>query len=110
GAVCPRYAAGSDVQPPPDIFSSGGKLHVALSYLTTVDDFGRTLFCYQTPDGLEAPTLHVQPGDVAQIDLTNMLPPGGDMHPVSPQRYGICGDRHMSSTSVNMHFHGLNVS
>src|SRR5437867_3844113 len=83
GAVCPRYAAGSDVQPPPDIFSSGGKLHVALSYLTTVDDFGRTLFCYQTPDGLEAPTLHVQPGDVAQIDLTNMLPPGGDMHPVS---------------------------
>ncbi|MBV9062365.1 MAG: hypothetical protein JOY77_05485, partial [Alphaproteobacteria bacterium] len=71
---CPRPPEGSAVQPPPDLYSSNGTLHVQLNYVTTVDGAGRTLFCYQTPDGLESPTLHVQPGDVVQIDLTNMLP------------------------------------
>ena len=107
--VCPRFAAGSDVQPPPDLFSREGKLHVALNYWTTVDEAGRTLFCYQTPDGLESPTLHVQPGDTVSIDLTNMLPPAGNMY-VPPQRYGVCGDKVMTMSSVNMHFHGLNIS
>jgi FtsP/CotA-like multicopper oxidase with cupredoxin domain len=107
--ICPRYAAGSEVKPPPDLHSKNGVLNVALNYWTTVDDAGRTLFCYETPDGLEAPTLHVQPGDLVQIDLTNMLPPGGNTH-LSPNASAACGDRKMTDTSANMHFHGLNIS
>ena len=107
--VCPRFAAGSDVKAPPDIYSSAGKLHVALNYWTTVDDAGRTLFCYETPDGLESPTLHVQPGDTVQVDLTNMLPSlgGGSMF---ANASAACRDNIMTPTSINMHFHGLNVS
>src|SRR6476646_7475137 len=107
--VCPRYAAGSEVQPPPDLYSKKGVLHVALNYQTTVDEAGRTLFCYQTPDGLESPTLHVQPGDVVQIELTNMLLPSGSKHQL-PANVSACRDKIMSDTSINMHFHGLNIS
>jgi FtsP/CotA-like multicopper oxidase with cupredoxin domain len=108
--VCPRGIAGSDVPVPPDLYSKNGVLHVALDYLTTVDQAGRTLFCYQTPDGLESPTLHMQPGDEVQIDLTNMLPPGGNAHVVSGNPSTECRDNVMTDTSINMHFHGLNVS
>ena len=68
---CPRPAEGSMVSQPPDIYSQNGVLSVSLSYYTTVDAWGRTLFCYETPDGLEAPTLHVNPGDTLQIQLPN---------------------------------------
>ncbi|MFL6690937.1 MAG: multicopper oxidase family protein [Alphaproteobacteria bacterium] len=107
--ICPRYTSGSEVQPPPDLYSKKGVLHVALNYQTTVDEAGRTLFCYQTPDGLESPTLHVQPGDLVQIDLTNMLPPGRNMHKL-PANASACRDKNMTDTSINMHFHGLNIS
>ena len=68
---CPRPAEGSVIAPPPDLYSQNGVLSVSLNYFTTVDAWGRTLFCYVTPDGLEAPTLHVNPGDTLQIQLTN---------------------------------------
>ena len=109
--TCLRGTPGSEVPAPPDLYSKNGSLHVALNYLTTVDQAGRTLFCYQTPDGLESPTLHVQPGDEVQIDLTNMLPPGGNVHRVSAKESSLeCRDNVMSDTSINMHFHGLNIS
>jgi len=107
--ICPRYAAGSEVKPPPDLYSKHGVLHVALNYWTTVDDAGRTLFCYETADGLESPTLHVNPGDLVQIDLTNMLPPGPNAH-LSGNAASACRDQTMTDTSINMHFHGLNIS
>src|SRR2546423_3801961 len=107
--ICPRYIAGAEVKPPSDLYSKDGVLRVALNYWTTVDDAGRTLFCYETPDGLESPTLHVQPGDLVQIDLANMLPPGGNTH-LSANASAVCADRKMTDTSINMHFHGLNIS
>lgn len=107
--TCPRYTKGAEVTPPPDVYSKNGVLHLALQYHMTVDNAGRTLFCYQTPDGLESPTLHVQPGDRVQIDLTNMLPSGA-VRPVSPRPASLCGDKSMTDTSINMHFHGLNIS
>ncbi|MBV9570474.1 MAG: multicopper oxidase domain-containing protein [Alphaproteobacteria bacterium] len=108
--VCARYKAGSEVSPPPELFSKNGVLHVALNYWTTVDDVGRTLFCYQTPDGLESPTLHVQPGDTIQIDLTNMVPPVGGMSETVGRSSKVCGSKTMTPSSINMHFHGLNIS
>src|SRR5476651_2383299 len=60
---CPRLSAGSIVPDPPDLFSKNGVLSVDLSYNSTTDADGRTLFCFTTPDGVEQPTFHVNPGD-----------------------------------------------
>ncbi len=111
GGVCPRPAAGSDVTPPPDLYSQNGVLNVTLNYYTSVDSLQRTLFCFVTSDGQESPTLHVNPGDTINITLTNQVPPvpGAPTERVSnPQT--VCGDADMTVTSVNMHFHGTNTA
>jgi FtsP/CotA-like multicopper oxidase with cupredoxin domain len=75
--ACQRFAAGSVVQQPPALFSENGVLNVSFSYQTppVLDSFGRQQFCFMTPDGLENPTLHVNPGDTLNITVTNNTPP-----------------------------------
>src|SRR5437764_6220580 len=109
--TCPRPPAGSEVAPPPDLYSSNGVLNVALNYYTALDEKGITLFCFATPDGLESPTFHVNPGDTINITLTNDLPPvpGGPAELVSNGK-AKCGSDVMTATSINMHFHGVNTS
>jgi FtsP/CotA-like multicopper oxidase with cupredoxin domain len=126
---CPRPAEGSVIAQPPDLYSDKGVLNVTLNYYTALDKLGRTLFCYTTPDGLEAPTLHVNPGDTLNITLTNdeMGPKTsnaglkGAKATLSLQAMGVpsetisstanaCGATTMSVLSANLHFHGLNVS
>jgi len=108
---CPRPAQGSVVAQPPDLYSQNGVLNVTFGYYTTVDAWGRTLFCYVTPTGQEAPTLHVNPGDTLNISLTNQEngPPPPVLETVSGKS-DICGSFYMSPQTTNMHFHGLNVS
>ncbi|HSC17864.1 MAG TPA: multicopper oxidase domain-containing protein [Rhizomicrobium sp.] len=108
---CPRPPVGSEVQPPPDLYSSNGALNVSMNYYTDVDGRGITRFCFVTSDGLQSPTLHVNPGDIINITLTNMLPnvPGGPAEIVSNDGTK-CGARTMNATSINMHFHGVNTS
>jgi len=116
---CPRPAAGSVVQPPPDLFSENGVLNVSFNYYTTVDFAGRTLFCFVTADGygLEGPTLHVHPGDTINMAVTNQVPaapPGSptevlnSVPPYSPLCPGSAST--VTITSVNVHSHGLNTS
>jgi FtsP/CotA-like multicopper oxidase with cupredoxin domain len=109
--ICPRPGPASEVQPPPDVYSSNGALDIALNYNTITDQAGRTLFCFQTPDGVESPTLHVNPGDTINIALTNMVPPvhGGPAEAMAEPRKQ-CGAIVMTLSSVNMHFHGTNTS
>lgn len=109
--VCPRFRPGADVVAPPDLYSKNGKLEIKLEYRTALDEAGRTLFCFQTPDGLESPTLHVWPGDTIVIHFTNKLPPitNGPGEVVSDER-NRCGATTMLLSSANMHFHGLNTS
>src|SRR6185312_2482331 len=111
GGVCPRPPIGSEVQPPPDLFSVNGTLETSLSYYTSVDDAGRTLFCFVTTDGKLSPTLHVNPGDKVVIHLTDMVPnaPLGRSEAITGGT-SQCGDAVMTDASVNMHFHGLNIS
>jgi FtsP/CotA-like multicopper oxidase with cupredoxin domain len=111
GGVCPRPAVGSEVQQPPDLFSEGGVLNVTLNYKTSLDDVGRTLYCWVTPDGKESPTIHVWPGDTINIHVVNQIPeaPLGATEIVS-NAADICGAAEMTATSTNMHFHGLNVT
>jgi hypothetical protein len=51
GNPCPRFTAGGTVTNPPALFSHDGALTVNLSYNTTTDADGRTLYCFTTPDG-----------------------------------------------------------
>ena len=109
---CPRPAAGSLVMPPPDLWSRDGVLNVAFNYYTTLDDAGRTLFCFITPNGLQSPTLHLNPGDTLKVALTNSNPaaPAGSPTEVVSNASNRCGDVTMTITSVNLHFHGTNTS
>jgi len=107
GSVCQRFAPGGVVTPPADLFSSGGTLTVNLTYNTDTDSAGRTVYCFTMPDGTESPTLHVNPGDHLTINLTDALPPAtGGMTVNSP-----CGPSSlMNASSVNIHYHGTNMS
>jgi FtsP/CotA-like multicopper oxidase with cupredoxin domain len=122
--VCPRFAAGSTLVEPKDLYSNHGVLRVDLSYETRVDDSGNTLFCFMTADGEQSPTLHVQPGDELMISLKNNLP--ASMQPsftnpamkgmaampelsISAQDRANCGGMMMTASSVNIHYHGTNV-
>jgi len=112
GNFCPRPEQGSEISSPPDIYSQNGVLSVAFKYYTMVDQWGRTLFCYTTPDGLEAPTLHANPGDTVKIRLKNMEPTTHDLGSGVETVSGSgnqCGATVMEPTSANIHFHGLNV-
>ncbi|HLY05858.1 MAG TPA: multicopper oxidase domain-containing protein [Rhizomicrobium sp.] len=109
--TCKRPLVGSDIKPPPDIYSQNGVLSVTLDYFTTVDAWGRTLFCYVAPGGMESPTLHVNPGDKIEIRLRNKEPTGAlgsGVEQVSAGRVA-CGSSTMMQTSINIHFHGMNV-
>jgi FtsP/CotA-like multicopper oxidase with cupredoxin domain len=106
---CTRFAAGSTVAEPPSLYSHNGVLRASLSYETDVDDAGRTLFCFVTSDGQQSPTLRVHPGDRIQLRVTNNVPAqAGGMEMALPAPH--CGASVMTSTSVNVHYHGTNTS
>lgn len=115
---CPRLAAGGVVQEPPALFSRNGVLNVRFSYQQTTDSAGRLLHCFMTPDGIEEPTLHVNPGDTLNITVTNNTPPQPFGEPFNAPN---CGDTQVQFTpppngiasvgsSVNIHYHGTNVT
>ena len=104
---CPRPPAGSVVQNPRSLFSANGVLSVRFSYQHRFDAVGRELFCLTTPDGLQNPTLHLNPGDHLVITVTNNLSKG--TNPMSLNAPN-CGASTMNSTSLNIHYHGTNTS
>jgi FtsP/CotA-like multicopper oxidase with cupredoxin domain len=110
GGVCPRPAAGSVVERPADLYSANNVLAVTLNYYTSVDDAGRTLFCFATPDGIESPTLHVNPGDTLEVTLNNMIPASDGPAEMMMSKVDACADTTMTTASVNMHFHGTNTA
>jgi FtsP/CotA-like multicopper oxidase with cupredoxin domain len=122
--ACQRFAPGSVVQQPPALFSQNGVLNVRFSYQTTTDSYGRQLFCFMTPNGLENPTLYLNPGDTLNITVTNNTPITG---PVTTEQYNPpnCGNTTaveqnpdnggftfpaMTGGSMNIHYHGTNTS
>lgn len=112
--VCERFPQGSMLTEPEDLYSKDGVLEVNLTYQTRQDDYGMTLYCFTNSDGAQSPTLHVNPGDVLIINLTNLVPDEGEM-PAMPGMdiakagEGGCGDLNMTSASVNIHYHGTNT-
>jgi FtsP/CotA-like multicopper oxidase with cupredoxin domain len=111
-ATCARPDPGSAVTTPPELASADGILQVSFNFLTGVDDAGRTLFCFKTSAGTESPTLRVHPGDTLEITVKNKiqeLPAGAPVETVS-NASNKCGAAVMTGTSVNIHFHGMNIS
>jgi FtsP/CotA-like multicopper oxidase with cupredoxin domain len=128
--VCPRFQPGSTVQDPPNLFSSHGRLVANLVYQSEVDENGLTRFCFSTPEGQQSPTLNVNPGDELVLHVTNhvsenapglpqmkmsgMSMSGMGMSSSDPGGAGkaplVCGASMMTSASVNVHYHGTNVS
>jgi FtsP/CotA-like multicopper oxidase with cupredoxin domain len=109
------------VQQPPALFSQNGELNVNFSYQTTTDPYGRQLYCFMTPDGLENPTLHVNPGDTLNIKVTNNTPPASVGETTETEGYypPNCGDTTqqtilnngtLTGGSMNIHYHGTNTS
>jgi FtsP/CotA-like multicopper oxidase with cupredoxin domain len=109
---CPRFAAGSDVTAPADLYSQNGTLTVSLSYNTSIDAAGRTLYCFTTPDGKQSPTLHVHPGDHLIVQVKNNLPAPAalDSMRMSTNASRVCGAPLMDASSVNVHYHGSNTA
>ncbi len=136
GLPCPRYASGSTLVEPKDLFSSHGVLRVEFLFQQRVDAQGNMLFCFSTPDGMQSPTLHVKPGDELILHLRNDLPPAPAMPMTATSGAGDkgmagmagievaaapagragradrspdCSGRVMTGSSVNVHFHGTNA-
>jgi FtsP/CotA-like multicopper oxidase with cupredoxin domain len=114
--ACQRFAPGSVVQNPPALFSQKGVLNVQFSYQTSTDQFGRQLFCFVTPNGLQNPTLHVNPGDTLNVTVTNNTP---QITPTTTEVFNPpdCGNTTevelnaaMTGGSMNIHYHGTNTS
>ena len=111
--ACPsRPVAGSAISDAESLHSVNGVLEVQLSYRASINSAGQTRYCYVYKDGLEAPTLRLQPGDLLILRLKNevRLPP--DPTTVQSHAHGTsagCTRGAMTSTSTNMHFHGLSV-
>jgi FtsP/CotA-like multicopper oxidase with cupredoxin domain len=104
--ACRRFAEGEQIKDPAVLHSVGGILSVALSFQTRTDAQGRTLYCFMTPSGLENPTLRARPGDRLIITVTNNTPRGSGLMTIDPPN---CGATQMSTSSVNLHFHGTNT-
>jgi FtsP/CotA-like multicopper oxidase with cupredoxin domain len=124
---CQRPAPGSVIHQPPALFSQNGVLNVQFSYQSTTDSVGRQLFCFMTPNGMQDPTLHVNPGDTLNITVTNNTPfnPVNDITETFGTTYNpTCGDSvyeqqpsattsagfNVSGGSMNIHYHGTNTS
>ena len=117
-ASCPnRPSVGSVVGEPENLRSTHGRLRVDLSYRSGVDAAGRMRYCYVSPDGSEAPTLRLNPGDILILRLKNDEPVAAPVVEMPPHEHamherplaGECTSGVMSAASTNLHFHGLSV-
>jgi FtsP/CotA-like multicopper oxidase with cupredoxin domain len=130
----PRPASGSIVVDPVVLTSKNGSLTLNLTMVNDLGSDGVLQYCFVYTNQTEAPTLVVNPGDRLVINLTNHLKQVGasSLHPAlhimsdmtmsdltmsDTTMSGMpgsnpsdpCSGAAMTSTSTNIHFHGLNV-
>jgi FtsP/CotA-like multicopper oxidase with cupredoxin domain len=114
--LCPRPGPGARVPEPEDLKSVDGVLKVELALYDDQTGPGAARYCYRTPQGQEAPTLRVRPGDLVMLQLSNHLTPlgpaaAGDArqhhHAAVAAGSDPCTSGAMTATSTNLHFHGM---
>lgn len=115
-AACPRFVAGATVTNPPELRSHDGILELSLhlKYQQTLSGEGPPRYCYVTDDGLESPTLRVNPGDKLIIHLHNDLSPWRDIRQPAPPAHAMsqdddCAGGKMDPSFTNLHFHGMTI-
>jgi FtsP/CotA-like multicopper oxidase with cupredoxin domain len=122
---CQRPEPGSVVPEPRDLRSHDGVLEVDLTIHDQKQPDGSIRDCYLMPDGTQSPTLRLKPGDLLILhfknDLADLGPPASARTPNQqqmPLMGPICSAKKtsdpctsgaMTSTSANLHFHGLTV-
>jgi len=111
---CPRPAEGGLVREPEDLRSKNGVLKVDLALRDEARLNGSRRYCYIDAAGQESPTLRVKPGDLVILNLKNELtdpadPAGPHRMHASAHQAGACEEGRMTSTSTNLHFHGLEI-
>jgi FtsP/CotA-like multicopper oxidase with cupredoxin domain len=115
------------VPEPRDLRSHDGVLQVDLTIHDQKQPDGSTRYCYLTPDGTLSPTLRLKPGDQLILRFKNNLIDFGSAVPGAAHTHDqqeallngpICSSKKspdpctsgaMTSTSANLHFHGLTV-
>jgi len=113
---CPRPSPGSVVSEPEDLRSSNGVLKVDLTIQNSPQPDGSTRYCYIDSNGHESPNLRVKPGDLVILNLRNNLTDSsqaaavpGHHHTHARADENACTRGLMTSTSTNLHFHGLTI-
>jgi FtsP/CotA-like multicopper oxidase with cupredoxin domain len=114
--TCTRPSAGSLVPEPEDLRSKNGVLKVDLTERNISESSGSTRYCFLDDAGNQSPTLRLSPGDLLILTLRNDLNdprhaavPTNHSHMESPPNSDPCQSGAMTSTSTNLHFHGLTV-
>jgi len=122
---CVRPPVGSEVPEPANLRSVDGVLRVELSIHSHQEPDGTVQYCYTLPDGRQAPTLRLHPGDRLILRLTNDLLDvvaalglqagsralgSATLCKVPAQRRADpCDGGPMGAAATNLHFHGLTV-
>jgi FtsP/CotA-like multicopper oxidase with cupredoxin domain len=116
--ACSRLFPGSVVPEPEDLHSRSGVLKVDLTIYDHTEADGSTRYCYIDENGHQSPNLRLKPGDLLILRLKNDLTepvrrpvPANDPHAqmhTEPDA-NPCASGSMTSTSTNLHFHGLTV-
>ena len=113
---CPRPSPGSVVSEPEDLRSNNGVLKVDLTIHNSPQPDGSTRYCYIDSNGHESPNLRVKPGDLVILNLRNNLTDSsqaaaapGHHHTHARADENACTRGLMTSTSTNLHFHGLTI-
>jgi len=122
-SVCARYTEGSTISDPPVLQSQNGVLEVTMGFHTVTDPDGLLRYCYVTNNGIEAPTLIVNPGDTLIIHFTNNLPAAtaaSTSNNMASMKLTLSNNATTSSSSAcngamgtnvtNIHFHGTNIA
>jgi len=116
--TCYRPSAGSALPELKDLRSRNGVLKVDLTIHNDTEADGSTRYCYIDGNGNQSPNLRLKRGDLLILHLKNDLTDSD--RAVAPAKYlhahmnaekneDPCASGSMTSTSTNLHFHGLTV-
>jgi len=119
---CPRPLPGSVVGEPEDLRSRNGVLRLDLAIHNSHQPDGSSRYCYLLPDGKQAPTLRLHPGDQLILRLKNELAEdkstAADLKALGKlsicttkpiKKVDPCISGAMTATSTNLHFHGMTM-
>ncbi|CAF1283582.1 unnamed protein product [Didymodactylos carnosus] len=97
---------GSIVQVPSELTSDEyGIVHATFTFEMFIDDIGQTRYCYNYENKYRAPTIRLWPGETLHLIFIN------NINTTTKAKFrlkpGCTGNG--TSTSTNVHFHGLNI-